>query len=137
MAVAKNACVIVFVTAPDEQTAAAIGRALVEERLAACANLLGPIRSIYRWEGAVEDAAEQLLVIKTRASLFAALQARVRQLHPYQVPEIVAVPIRDGLPQYLKWIGDSTRSAGAPAKSAKAVARRLHPGIHPGTKRLT
>ncbi len=118
MAVAKNACVVVFVTAPDEQNAAAIGRALVEERLAACANLLGPIRSIYRWEGAVEDAAEQLLVIKTRASRFAALQARVKQLHPYQVPEIVAVPIQDGLPQYLQWIEESTRNAGAQAKSA-------------------
>src|SRR5690348_16012004 len=108
MAVSKSACAVVFVTAGNQETAAAIGRALVEERLAACANLLGPIRSIYRWRGAVEDAGEHLLLIKTRASLFAALQARVKQLHPYEVPEIVALNIEKGLPSYLDWIREST-----------------------------
>ncbi len=108
MAISQNDCVIVFVTAPDESTALSIGRALVEERLAACANLAGPIRSIYRWRGAVEDACEQLLLIKTRSKLFAALESRVKQLHPYDVPEIVAIEIQHGSPQYLEWIREST-----------------------------
>jgi periplasmic divalent cation tolerance protein len=134
MAVSKNACIVVFVTAPDEQNAAAIGRALVEEHLAACANLLGPIRSIYRWEGAVEDAPEHLIVIKTRASLFAQLQARVRQLHPYQVPEIVALRIQDGLPQYLRWIGESTRTAKAGPQTRTAGSRSS--AVSGGRRRL-
>lgn len=108
MAVSKNDCIVVFVTAANEQDAAAIGRALVEERLAACANLLGPIRSIYRWRDAVEDAPEHLIIIKTRASLFKALQARVKELHPYEVPEIIAVDIEKGSPPYLDWIREST-----------------------------
>ena len=76
MAISKNFHVIVLVTTASEEEAVVIGRALVEERLAACANLVGPIRSIYRWREAVEDASEHLLLIKTRSSLFAALQAR-------------------------------------------------------------
>lgn len=108
MAISKDYCVVVFVTAPDETTALSIGRMLVEERLAACANLIGPIRSIYRWQGAVEDASEQLLLIKTRANLFAALESRIKQLHPYEVPEIVAIDIQHGSPQYLQWIREST-----------------------------
>ena len=116
MAVSKDSYNIVFVTTANEEDAAAIGRALVEERLAACANLVGPIRSIYRWRAAVEDASEHLLLIKTRASLFPALQARVKQLHTYEVPEIVAVEIKQGSPQYLAWIHEST--AQTPAKVA-------------------
>jgi periplasmic divalent cation tolerance protein len=100
--------IVVFVTAPDEQTAALIGRTLVEERLAACANLVGPIRSIYRWQGTVEDAAERLILIKTRASHYAALEVRVKQLHPYEVAEIIALEIKEGSPQYLDWIWEST-----------------------------
>jgi periplasmic divalent cation tolerance protein len=103
-----NGCIVVFVTAPDEKTTALIGRTLVEERLAACANLIGPIRSIYRWQGAVEDAAEHLMVIKTRASHYAALEVRVKQLHPYEVPEMIALEIKEGSPQYLDWIMEST-----------------------------
>jgi len=113
MAVSKTDCIVVFVTTSNEQDAAAIGRALVEERLAACANLVGPIRSIYRWRDAVEDASEYLLLIKTQAGLYPALEARVKELHPYEVPEIIAVDIEKGSPSYLDWIRESTAPPGA------------------------
>lgn len=108
MAVRKSSDRVVFVTVPNEKSAAAIGRALVDERLAACANLIGPIRSIYRWKDNVEDATEHLLIIKTRANLYAALEKRVKELHSYEVPEIIAVKIESGSPQYLAWIHEST-----------------------------
>jgi periplasmic divalent cation tolerance protein len=117
MAVSKNSCIVVFITAANEENAAAIGRALVEERLAACANLIGPIRSIYRWRDAVEDASEHLLLIKTRAGRYPALQARVKQLHTYEVPEIIAVDIEKGSPPYLEWVRETT--APDRAKSAR------------------
>src|SRR5215469_14735495 len=117
MAVSKNSCIVVVVTTANEPDAAAIGRALVEERLAACANLVGPIRSIYRWRDAVEDAPEHLLIIKTQAKFFPALQARVKELHPYEVPEIIAIDIERGSPSYLDWIREST--ALPPAKPAR------------------
>lgn len=124
MAVRKASGRVVFVTAPNEETAATIGRALVEERLAACANLVGPIRSIYRWKDAVEDAAEHLLIIKTQASRYAALEKRVKELHPYEVPEIIAVNIESGSPQYLAWIAESTRSRRAVATPMSNKRRR-------------
>ena len=104
--------VVVLVTASSADEAVQIGRALVEDRLAACANVVGPIRSIYRWEGAVEDAAEHLLVIKARAADFAALEALVRELHSYDVPEVIALPLRAGSAPYLAWLGDATRREG-------------------------
>jgi periplasmic divalent cation tolerance protein len=117
MAVSKNHCIVVLVTAANQSEAAAIGRTLVEERLAACANLVGPIRSIYRWRDAVEDAAEYLLLIKTRAGLFEAVQQRVKQLHSYEVAEIVALDIQKGAAPYLDWVLQST--AGSPAAPRK------------------
>ena len=101
--------VVVMVTASSADEAAHIGRVLVEDRLAACANVIGPIRSIYRWEGAVEDAAEHLLVIKARAADFTALETRVRELHSYDVPEVIALPLRAGSAPYLAWLDDATR----------------------------
>jgi periplasmic divalent cation tolerance protein len=95
---------VVLVTAPDAEVGARIGRALVEEGLAACANLVPGIRSIYRWEGAVHDDAEVLLILKTRAALSAALAARVRALHPYQLPEVLALPVAGGSEAYLDWV---------------------------------
>lgn len=94
---------IVLTTCPDAATAERIARTLVEEKLAACVNMLPPMRSIYRWKGQVEDATEQLLVIKT-AQQFAAVRDRIRSLHPYELPEIITVPIADGLPDYLAWL---------------------------------
>ena len=98
------ACQIVLTTCPDAETAAHIARTLVEERLAACVNILPPMRSVYRWKGRVEEADELLLVIKAAAGPFAALRDRLRALHPYELPEIIAVPIVDGLPEYLAWL---------------------------------
>ena len=95
---------VVLVTAPDTETAARIARALVEERLIACANLVPGIRSIYRWEGKIADEAEVLLVLKTRASACSAVAARVKALHPYALPEVVALPVVDGSEAYLDWV---------------------------------
>ena len=100
--------IVVLVTAPSEDEAAKIARVLVEERLAACANILSGVRSIYRWEGKVEDAPEVLMVIKTREELFDTLDKRVRELHPYSVPEVIAVSIVNGSQAYLKWLHEET-----------------------------
>ena len=83
---------------------------LVDERLAACVNLLPGLTSIYRWQGAVRRQPECLLLIKTTAARFQALNARIRSLHPYTVPEIIALPIRDGDPDYLHWLNENTQA---------------------------
>jgi periplasmic divalent cation tolerance protein len=95
---------LVLVTAGSEEEAAKIGRTLVEERLAACASMAPRIRSIYRWKGDIYDEQETLLLIKTRTSMFPALRNRIRELHSYEVPEITALPISQGLQEYLDWV---------------------------------
>jgi periplasmic divalent cation tolerance protein len=95
-------------TCPDAETAARIARALVEERLAACVNRLPGVQSVYRWEGRVVEEAEVLLVIKTNRERFAALRGRLIELHPHEVPELVALEIRDGYGPYLDWIAAET-----------------------------
>jgi len=95
---------VVLVTAPDLDTAAALARTLVEERLVACANLVPGVRSIYRWEGRIQDDAEVLLVAKTGAARCDALAARVRDLHPYELPEVVVLPVSGGSRDYLDWV---------------------------------
>jgi periplasmic divalent cation tolerance protein len=97
-------CQIVLTTCPDAEAADHIARTLVEEGLAACVSILPPMQSIYRWKGAVETATEQLLVIKIVASRFADVRDRIRGLHSYELPEIIAVPIVDGSPDYLAWL---------------------------------
>jgi len=101
--------VVVFVTCGSEEEALKIASALVEEKLAACANMASLLRSIYRWEGKVCDEKEWLLVIKTRQSLFEDLAERVKALHSYSVPEIIALPITEGSPAYLNWISENTK----------------------------
>jgi periplasmic divalent cation tolerance protein len=101
--------VVVLVTTPTPERAAEIARALVEERLAACGNVLPGIRSIYRWEGKVQDEEEALLVLKTTRARFDALRDRVLALHPYQVPEVVALAIDAGSAPYLAWLAAETR----------------------------
>jgi len=101
---------LVFTACPDAKTAESIARALVEERLAACVNVLAPMRSIYRWRGQVESAAEQLLIIKIRASDYASVERRILNLHPYELPEVVAIPIATGLAGYLAWIENPERA---------------------------
>lgn len=96
-------------TCPDAATAARIAEALVGERLAACVNVLPGVESVYRWEGRVVRAEEVLLVVKTVRAHLDALTARVVELHPYELPEVVALEIAGGLPGYLAWIADATR----------------------------
>jgi periplasmic divalent cation tolerance protein len=101
--------VVVLVTTASAEEGARIGRALVGERLAACVNVVGPIRSIYRWQGAVEEAEEHLLVVKARAADVPVLDARVRALHSYEVPEVLALPVTGGAAAYLAWLDEATR----------------------------
>ena len=100
--------VVVLCTFPDLDQARQIGAALVERQVAACVNLLPGVESIYRWEGKIERAGEVLAVIKT--TRYANLEAAIRELHPYEVPEIIALPVVTGLAEYLKWLGDSCRA---------------------------
>ena len=103
----------VYVTAGDRDAALAIGRALVEARLAACANVIDGMESIYRWQGAVEQAREAVLILKTRSTLLDALTEKVRAMHDYDCPCVVALPITGGNPGYLDWIIEQTSETGA------------------------
>jgi len=98
---------LVFSTFPDAETAARIARALVTERLVACANIMPPVQSIYCWKGNIEEATEVLVLFKTKADSYGAFEARFHQLHPYDVPEIIAVPVSAGLHNYLRWVDES------------------------------
>ena len=104
---ASDAIVVLINTGTEEQ-ANQIAHVLVNERLAACANIISPIRSIYRWNDAVKNETEHMMVIKTRADLFEKLQARVKEVHNYVVPEIIALPIVAGEVSYLDWVFEST-----------------------------
>lgn len=108
-------------TAGREQEARSIARQLVDERLAACVNVVGPVRSVYRWRDAIEEESEFLLLIKTRANLLARVERRVIELHSYEVPELLAIAPSGGSAAYLGWLLEST--ASAPAR-ADARAKR-------------
>lgn len=95
---------VVFTTCPDPATAGAIAEAVVEQGHAACVNILGGLRSVYMWKGARESAEEHLLIIKTTRAAYPALERAIQALHPYELPEIIAVPMAAGLPGYLDWI---------------------------------
>jgi periplasmic divalent cation tolerance protein len=102
-----SACFI-YITVPDSETARRIARALVERQLAACANIIDGMRSVYRWEGAIEEGSETVLIAKTRAALVPAVTEEVRALHPDDVPCVVALPLAGGNPEFLDWIEAST-----------------------------
>ena len=102
-------CLLVITNCPDEACANAIALAAVEARLAACVNILPRVQSVYRWQGAVEAASEVPLLIKTTAAAYPALEAKIRELHPYELPEIVALDIARGLPAYLAWLAAETQ----------------------------
>ena len=108
IAVSPLPALICFCTCPDTDTADRLARTLVEERLAACVQRLPGVRSVYRWQGRVESADEHLLLIKTAPAQWPALQARVLDLHPHDVPELIAVETAAGLPAYLDWIQAQT-----------------------------
>jgi len=100
--------VVVFVTCGSEEEGLKIANALVQEHLAACVNLISPIRSVYRWEGKIWDEKEWLLIIKTQKDRFGELEKKVKSLHSYSVPEIISLPIEEGSSDYLDWIRVST-----------------------------
>lgn len=99
---------VVYCTCPDQATAERIAETVVGERLAACVNLIPGLLSIYRWEGQIQRDSELLLMIKTRDAIYHLLEARIRELHPYQTPEIIALPIQSGAAAYLDWLADNT-----------------------------
>ena len=103
--------VIVLTSLPDRAAAVKLAQELVARRLAACVNVLAECTSVYRWKGVVESAAEVPVLIKTRAERYAEVEAAIRSLHPYELPEIVAVPVRHGLDEYLQWVADETAIA--------------------------
>lgn len=100
---------VVLVTAPDEDTAARIATSLLDERLVACVNVVGGVRSLYRWKSGVCDEAEALMIMKTSASRADALSERIIELHPYEVAEVLLLPVTGGAEAYLSWVLDETR----------------------------
>ena len=103
---------VVFTTWPDAEKACAAARVLVEEQLAACANIVPGVESIYRWEGKVETAAEVLMILKTTIGRYPQLETRIKALHSYEVPEIVSLRVTDGLPAYLRWVETACAARG-------------------------
>ena len=108
MEIETEVAMIVLVTVPGMEEGERIAAILVGERLAACVNLLHPVRSVYRWQGKVQADDEVLLLIKTTAQRYAALERRVREVHPYEVPEVVGLRIERGSPPYLEWLRSET-----------------------------
>lgn len=98
---------VVLVTAPSEAVAVALGRTLVDERLAACVNVLPGLTSIYMWQGRREETPETLLLIKTRPAGYAALERRILDMHPYSVPEVLGLAVSEGAPGYAQWVRES------------------------------
>jgi len=109
----NNEFFVMLSTCGDRATAERLGRALVEESLVACVNVVPGLRSIYRWNGTVQADEEVLMIIKTTAARLAAARERLVELHPYETPEVIAWPVADGHGAYLDWVADSTR-IGAP-----------------------
>jgi periplasmic divalent cation tolerance protein len=104
----KKTEIVVLITTATEEEAVRIGHTLVEAKLAACANVIPRIRSIYRWEGKIADEQESLIVLKSRGELFEALERAVKKLHSYSIPEIIAIPLSMGSSQYINWIHAET-----------------------------
>jgi periplasmic divalent cation tolerance protein len=102
---------IVLCTTPDRETAELIADTLVSQQLAACVNILPGVTSVYRWQGAIEHSEELLLIIKTSQTVWPMLEAQIQALHPYELPEIVAVPIKTGEAEYIQWLENSIPSA--------------------------
>ena len=106
-----NPHLLIYCTCPDQAMAERVAEALVADRLAACVNIVPGITSIYRWQGEVQHDSELLLLIKTRSECYPALEARIRELHSYELPEIIAVPIQRGSEPYLAWLDASVGKA--------------------------
>lgn len=100
--------ILIITNVPDSVVAGKISRQLVENRLAACVNVLPPVHSVYSWQGAIEEATEITLLIKTMQNLYPKVEQKILELHPYEVPEVIALPMVNGLPSYLGWIAAET-----------------------------
>jgi len=105
--------IVVYITVPNEDIGLKLSRGLVEARLAACVNLLGDLRSVYWWRGNIEEAKEKLLVVKSRRDKFEELVRFVKMNHPYEVPEIIAIPIISGNSEYMRWIDEAVGAGNA------------------------
>ncbi len=101
---------LVLTNLPDRAAAERLAGALIEQRVAACVNIFAPCRSVYRWKGAVQSEEEHPVLIKTSAERYPALEAAIRAAHPYELPEIIAVPVERGLPAYLAWVDAETKN---------------------------
>lgn len=106
---AVNTLLLVLANVPDQLTGASIARRLIEDRLAACVNQMPAVRSIYRWQDRVEEADEVMLLIKTTTGRYAEVEAAIKAGHPYDLPEIIALPVTAGLPEYLAWVVQETK----------------------------
>jgi periplasmic divalent cation tolerance protein len=104
--------VVVFMTVSDKKEALKIVRRLLDERLIACANIVGPVSSLFWWEGKIDEASEFLVIMKSRKDLFKRLSERVKETHSYEVPEVLELPITEGLPSYLEWVSASLQGEG-------------------------
>jgi periplasmic divalent cation tolerance protein len=107
---ADFSALLVLTNLPDRAAAETLADALVARQLAACVNILAPCRSIYRWKGALQHDEEHPMLIKTTGACYAALERAIREQHPYELPEIIAVPIQHGLPAYLDWVAAQTKT---------------------------
>ena len=108
---------LLVVTCPNPEVAESIARKLVDRRLVACGNVTAPVTSVYRWKGRVRRESEVILFLKTRQSLVGACMKAIRPLHPYEVPEVISVPITEGFPPYLAWVDRETRTRGRPPRA--------------------
>ena len=106
------AMLIVFSTFPNEEKAREIVRCLVDEGLIACGNLLPAVRSIYRWKGVVHEESEVMAVLKLSRAAYPAVQQRMRELHPYELPEVIAIPVESALPEFLGWVAENSHRPG-------------------------
>jgi periplasmic divalent cation tolerance protein len=111
-AMTEASAIVVLTTLPNPGEAKAFVRRLVEERVVACGSVLGEVTSIYRWQGAIEEAGETQVILKTRRDRWEALQTAVRASHPYEVPELLALPVESGLGAYLEWVAAETTAHG-------------------------
>lgn len=118
----QPASIVVLCPVPRDFDADSLAEALIRQSLAACVQIGPDIKSIYRWEGEVEKSLERLLIIKTRAVLFARLERMIRAAHPYEVPEIIALPISAGHAPYLNWIAEMTAGVGSPGEGASPTS---------------
>lgn len=123
-----NGFIIVYVTASSAEEAEQLAQTLVGEKLAACVNRIKSVRSVYRWEGQVEQSDEELLIIKTRKEVFSALEKRVRELHSYSVPEVIALPVIAGSDGYLSWLHNQVASETLPVEESVRTVKEVSAG---------